>query len=42
MTNKQSINVLLVDDDPSILEILADMMTMFGYKSDTAKNGMEY
>ena len=41
MTNKQSINVLLVDDDPSILEILTDMMTIFGYESDTAKNGME-
>jgi len=41
MTGKQSIKVLLVDDDPSIRDILAKMMTIFGYESDIAQNGME-
>ncbi|KPJ99019.1 MAG: hypothetical protein AMJ60_06345 [Desulfobacterales bacterium SG8_35] len=33
--------ILLVDDDPSILEILSDMMAIFGYEHDTAQNGHE-
>jgi two-component system cell cycle response regulator len=33
--------ILLVDDDPSILESLADLMAVFGYESVTAKNGFE-
>ena len=41
MTSEQNINILLVDDDPSIIEILADLITIFGYNSDTAQNGME-
>ncbi|MBW2485507.1 MAG: diguanylate cyclase [Deltaproteobacteria bacterium] len=41
MTSKQSIKILLVDDDPSILEILYELVTIFGYGCETAKNGME-
>jgi two-component system cell cycle response regulator len=33
--------ILLVDDDPSILESLAGLMAVFGYESVTAKNGFE-
>jgi diguanylate cyclase (GGDEF)-like protein len=33
--------VLLVDDDPAILEILADMMAIFGHDYVTAMNGAE-
>jgi diguanylate cyclase (GGDEF)-like protein len=33
--------VLLVDDDPAILEILADMMAIFGHDYVTAMNGNE-
>ena len=35
------IKILLVDDDPSILEILSDLMAIFGYEYDTAQNGHE-
>ena len=35
------IKILLVDDDPSILEILTDLMAIFGYEYDTAQNGHE-
>ena len=33
--------ILLVDDDPAILEILADLMAIFGYEHETARNGLE-
>jgi diguanylate cyclase (GGDEF)-like protein len=35
------IRILLVDDDPSILEILSDLMAIFGYEYDIAQNGHE-
>ncbi|KPK34508.1 MAG: hypothetical protein AMK70_07275 [Nitrospira bacterium SG8_35_1] len=38
---KAGIKILLVDDDPSILEILSDLMAIFGYEYDTAQNGHE-
>ena len=40
MTNP-SIKILLVDDDVSILEILSDLMPIFGYDYDTARSGEE-
>jgi len=33
--------ILLVDDDQSILEILADLMAIFGHDYVTAKDGVE-
>ena len=33
--------ILLVDDDKSILEILADLITIFGHDYETAKDGTE-
>lgn len=33
--------ILLVDDDPSILEVLADLMTIFGHDYVTARDGVE-
>jgi two-component system cell cycle response regulator len=33
--------ILLVDDDPSILEVLEDLMAIFGYETETARNGFE-
>ncbi|NNJ89340.1 MAG: response regulator transcription factor [Eudoraea sp.] len=38
---KQDIRILLVDDEPDILEILKYNLTSEGYKVSTAKNGME-
>jgi len=35
------IKILLVDDDQSILEILADLMAIFGHDYVTAQNGVE-
>lgn len=40
MKNKQ-IRILLVDDEPDILEILEYNLTLEGYQVDTAKNGRE-
>ena len=40
MTDRR-MKVLLVDDDPAILEILADMMAIFGHDYVTAMNGAE-
>ena len=40
MTDRR-MKVLLVDDDPSILEILRDMMAIFGHDSVTANDGVE-
>ena len=34
-------SILLVDDDPSILEILTDLMAIFGHDYVTAKDGVE-
>ena len=36
-----NMKILLVDDDPSILEILADLMAIFGHEYKTAKDGLE-
>ena len=36
-----SMKILLVDDDPAILEILADLMAIFGNEYETAQNGIE-
>ncbi len=33
--------ILLVDDDPSILKILSDLMASFGYESATARSGFD-
>lgn len=41
MTSKQNIKILLVDDDPAILEILADLVNIFGYEFSTANSGTE-
>ena len=38
---KQDIKILLVDDEPDILEILKYNLTAQGYQVFTAKNGME-
>jgi two-component system cell cycle response regulator len=40
MTNP-NMKILLVDDDPSILEILADLMAIFGHEYVIAKDGLE-
>lgn len=37
----QSHRVLLVDDEPGILEVLHDVLTGNGYRVDTASNGIE-
>jgi diguanylate cyclase (GGDEF)-like protein len=41
MTSTQNLKILLVDDDPAIIEILSGLMTHFGYVSDTARNGKD-
>ncbi len=33
--------ILLVDDDPSILEVLTDLMAIFGHDYVTARDGVE-
>jgi len=33
--------ILLVDDDPSILKVLEGLMAIFGYETETARNGFE-
>ena len=33
--------ILLVDDDPAILEVLADLMAIFGHEYVTARDGIE-
>jgi len=38
---KSNIKILLVDDDPAILEILADLMAIFGHEYVTANDGLE-
>lgn len=38
---KQDIRILLVDDEPDILEILKYNLTSEGYQVSTAKNGLE-
>jgi diguanylate cyclase (GGDEF)-like protein len=35
------VKILLVDDDPSILKILSDMIDIFGHEYVTARNGLE-
>ena len=40
MTNPGT-KILLVDDDPSVLKILTDLVAIFGYESATAKSGFE-
>lgn len=35
------LKILLVDDDTSILEVLADMIAIFGHDFNTAKDGVE-
>lgn len=41
MMKKQDIRILLVDDEPDILEILKYNLTSEGYQVSTAKNGLE-
>jgi two-component system cell cycle response regulator len=38
---KPGTKILLVDDDPSVLAVLGDLMTIFGHDYDTAGNGLE-
>lgn len=38
---KSKMKILLVDDDPAILEILADLMSIFGHEYATANDGLE-
>ena len=38
---KKDIKILLVDDEPDILEILSYNLTAEGYQVFTAKNGVE-
>lgn len=33
--------ILLVDDDPAVLEILGDFIAVFGFEYETAKDGLE-
>ena len=40
MTNPGT-KILLVDDEPSVLKILTDLVAIFGYESATAKSGFE-
>jgi len=40
-TTSLKMKILLVDDDPSILEILADLMAIFGHEYTTARDGVE-
>ena len=35
------LKILLVDDDTSVLEVLADMIAIFGHDFNTAKDGIE-
>ena len=39
--NKKDIKILLVDDEPDILEIIGYNLTNEGYQVSTAKNGLE-
>jgi two-component system cell cycle response regulator len=41
MTSRKNITILLVDDDPSLLVVLTELMASFGYESETAHSGME-
>lgn len=41
MNNETRMKILLVDDDASILDILADLMAIFGHEYETATNGLE-
>jgi two-component system alkaline phosphatase synthesis response regulator PhoP len=41
LMKKQDIRILLVDDEPDILEILKYNLTSEGYQVSTAKNGLE-
>jgi len=41
MSSQPRMKILLVDDDQSILEILADLMAIFGHEHVTATNGLE-
>jgi diguanylate cyclase (GGDEF)-like protein len=41
MAGKQNLKILIVDDDPSIIEILTDLMTFFGFESETVRDGRE-
>jgi diguanylate cyclase (GGDEF)-like protein len=36
-----SVKILLVDDDPSILKVLSDLMAIFGHEYVTASNGLD-
>ena len=39
--NKRDIKILLVDDEPDILEIIGYNLSAAGYRVITAKNGVE-
>jgi two-component system, chemotaxis family, chemotaxis protein CheY len=33
--------ILVVDDDPTILDVIHDLLTLEGYEVETARNGLE-
>ena len=41
MTNRKSANLLLVDDDPSLLKLLGMRLSSEGFKVTTAESGPE-
>lgn len=41
LTNPQAWSILLVDDEPDNLEVVADSLSFFGLKVKTAANGAE-
>jgi len=41
LTNRSKLKVLLIDDDPEILDLLSSFLEMKGYEVDTAETGKE-
>jgi len=41
MTDKKQPKILLIDDDPNVLEILSEKLTASGYKIVTASAGLD-
>src|SRR5215468_8056179 len=39
--NTQSARILVVDDDPGVRPLIADILTLDGHEVDTAENGRE-
>ncbi|MGH2352107.1 MAG: response regulator [Chloroflexota bacterium] len=41
MPNRRDLPILVVDDDPSIRNVLSEILAMEGYRVETAANGAE-